>query len=428
MLKRLSAAAAAAALMFALSGEAAPAGAVSSFYKDAVLFGTYNGQQGGFSSITDITGVSAVVFTFKVDEAQAQRAAAGKIDFKGTLGTKSSSKGTVSHSWSFVPYKLDSDGEIMYDDDLMPVTDADVTLEKVEDGLYTATLEDTTGLFKDEDSYASVWFDADSDAYDIELTGIVLSFDDTNIVRDLCNAKMSLEDNSLVYTGSAVKPGVIVTYGGKTLKNGTDYTLAYKNNKNVGTATVTAKGRGKYKGSITKTFTITKKSVKKAKVRFSKESYAYTGKAIKPAPTVTLGGRTLKKGTDYTLSFSDNKKVGKATVTVKGKGNYSGSIKATFSIVPAATKIGKTTSTKTAQVKTKWTKNTSADGYQVAYSTRSSFSSKSTRTVKGGSKTSYTAKKLKSGRTYYFKVRAYKLVNGSRVYGAFSKVKTVKVK
>lgn len=273
-----------------------------------------------------------------------------------------------------------------------------------------------------------MWFDADSDAYDIELTGIVLSFDDTNIVRDLCNAKMSLEDSSLVYTGSAVKPGVIVTYGGKTLKNGTDYTLAYKNNKNVGTATVTAKGKGKYKGSITKTFTITKKSVKNAKVRFSKESYAYTGKAIKPAPTVTLGGRTLKKGTDYTLSFSDNKKVGKATVTVKGKGNYSGSVKATFSIVPAATKIGKTTSTKTAQVKTKWTKNTSADGYQVAYSTRSSFSSKSTRTVKGGSKTSYTAKKLKSGRTYYFKVRAYKLVNGSRVYGAFSKVKTVKVK
>ncbi len=60
---------------------------------------------------------------------------------------------------------------------------------------------------------------------------------------------------------------------------------------------------------------------------------AWTGKAVKPSPKVTLGGKRLKKGTDYTLSYANNTKAGTATITVRGKGSYVGTKKITFKIV-----------------------------------------------------------------------------------------------
>ena len=62
-------------------------------------------------------------------------------------------------------------------------------------------------------------------------------------------------------------------------------------------------------------------------------SKQYTGKAIKPRPTVTYGNRTLKRGRDYTLSYKNNKRVGKATIVISGKGSYRGTKKVTFQIV-----------------------------------------------------------------------------------------------
>ena len=63
-----------------------------------------------------------------------------------------------------------------------------------------------------------------------------------------------------------------------------------------------------------------------------KQSFAYTGKKITPSVTVKCNGKKLKKGTDYTVSYSNNKKPGTATVKVKGKGKYTGSVSATFTI------------------------------------------------------------------------------------------------
>ncbi len=137
------------------------------------------------------------------------------------------------------------------------------------------------------------------------------------------------------YTGKAITQTPTVKLGSKTLKKGTDYTISFKNNKAVGTATVTIKGKGNYTGSIKKTFKITKASVAKAKVTGVSKKYKYTGKAIKPAVKVTLGGVTLKKGTDYTVSYKSNKKVGTATITITGKGSYKGTVKKTFKIVSA---------------------------------------------------------------------------------------------
>ena len=170
-------------------------------------------------------------------------------------------------------------------------------------------------------------------------------------------------------------------------------------------------------------------SIAKAKVGTIK-AQTYTGSAIRPEPTVKLNGKTLKNGTDYTLSYKNNKKVGTATVTIKGKRDYTGTVTATFKINPKATSVKKVTSPKTKQLKVTYKKVSGVTGYQVTYSTSKKFTKKTTKTatVKGVSKTSKTIKKLKKGKTYYVKVRAYKTVSGKKYYSKYTAVKRVKVK
>ena len=144
------------------------------------------------------------------------------------------------------------------------------------------------------------------------------------------------------YTGSAIKPALTVKDGGKTLKSGTDYKVTYKNNTKVGTATVTITGLGNYRGTKSATFKIVAASVAKATVS-KVANQRYDGTAKRPTPTVKLGGKTLKKGTDYTLAYKNNVKAGTATVTIKGKGNYAGSKSVTFKVVAQKgtwTKVG----------------------------------------------------------------------------------------
>ena len=134
------------------------------------------------------------------------------------------------------------------------------------------------------------------------------------------------------YTGKALTPKPTVKVGSTTLREGTDYTLSYKNNVNAGTASVIVTGKGNYTGAVTKTFTIAKRSISGATVSVATQTY--TGKALTPKPTVKVGSTTLKEGTDYTLSYASNVNVGTATVTITAKGNYTGERKATFRIEP----------------------------------------------------------------------------------------------
>ncbi|MCQ2528011.1 MAG: DUF4214 domain-containing protein [Saccharofermentans sp.] len=138
------------------------------------------------------------------------------------------------------------------------------------------------------------------------------------------------------YTGSAFTPTVSVVLGGKTLVLNTDYTVTYSNNTNAGSATVKITGKGNYKDSINKSFTISAKSINGASVA-AIANQTYTGKAITPSVTVTLDGKTLVANTDYTATYTNNTNVGTATVTIIGKGNYNNSVKTTFKIVSAAT-------------------------------------------------------------------------------------------
>ena len=231
------------------------------------------------------------------------------------------------------------------------------------------------------------------------------------------------------YTGKALTPAPTVKIGSTTLKKGTDYSVTYSKNTNKGTATVKITGKGNYSGTITKNFTIKAKSIAKLSAALSTTSYAYNGKARTPSVTLKDGKTTLKKGTDYTVTYSSNKAIGTAKVTIKGKGNYTGTITKNFKIVPKTSTIKTATSPKTKQIKATWAKDTTATGYQIQYSTSSKFTSgNKTKNITKNSTTSATISSLTKGKTYYVRVRAYKTIDGKKIYGAYSTVKKVKIK
>lgn len=151
----------------------------------------------------------------------------------------------------------------------------------------------------------------------------------------LAGAKVSAANQT--FSGKTLSPSVTVKLGNRTLSNGTDYSVSYSNNLHAGTAKATVTGKGNYTGTASGSFTISPAGLSGAKV--SVGSQKYTGSQLTPAPTVTLGGKTLKNGTDYTTSYSNNVKVGTATVTVAGKGDYTGTAKTTFAITASKQSI-----------------------------------------------------------------------------------------
>lgn len=170
-------------------------------------------------------------------------------------------------------------------------------------------------------------------------------------------------------------------------------------------------------------------------VSISKSTYVYDGKAKKPSVTVKdRKGKTLKNGTDYTVSYAKGRKnVGKYTVTIKFKGNYYGTVKKTFNIIPKATTLSNLTA-KSNSFTVKWKKQTTqTTGYQIQYSTDKNFKKNNKSvTVSKNKTTSKTISKLKAKKKYYVRIRTYKTVkvNGksTKIYSSWSKAKSVTTK
>ena len=241
----------------------------------------------------------------------------------------------------------------------------------------------------------------------------------------ISKASVTLSTSTYAYDGKAKKPGVTVKLNGKTLKNGTDYTVSYSNNTKVGTATVKITGKGNYTGSVSKTFKI-KNNFKKATVS-GISTKAFTGKNITQSITVKYNGKTLKKGTDYTVSYSNNKKVGTATVKITGKGSYTGTITKTFKINPAKQEIQKLTA-KSKAFFVDWAQKGSATGYEIQYATNSKFTSAKKVTITNKKTDTKTVSKLSGKKKYYVRVRSYTTVKGTKYYGAWSASKSVTTK
>lgn len=158
-------------------------------------------------------------------------------------------------------------------------------------------------------------------------------------VNSVLSKKLSLNDAQLAialpsyeYTGSEIQPKVTVKRGETFLVPEEDYTVTYKDNVSIGTATATIIGTGRYFGTKSLTFKITKPGIETAQIHLSAYEYIYNGSAFTPQVKVIKDNKELIAGTDYSVSYSNNIRVGTAGVTIKGLGNYTGTQTAVFTI------------------------------------------------------------------------------------------------
>ncbi|MCD8021094.1 MAG: hypothetical protein LUF92_16415 [Clostridiales bacterium] len=160
--------------------------------------------------------------------------------------------------------------------------------------------------------------------------------------KSISDCTITLEQEN---DGTEQKLKVTVKDGDTPLKEGTDYDVSYINNTEIGTATVTITGKGNYTGTEYKTFTIedetSLKDISSCTVTLSSSSYTYDRTAKKPVVTVMDGSTILVQDTDFTVSYENNTKVGTATVTITGKGNYTGTITKSFVITSKGTSVDK---------------------------------------------------------------------------------------
>ena len=150
--------------------------------------------------------------------------------------------------------------------------------------------------------------------------------------RDIAGATVTTSQKSYGYTGKEIKPEVAVTLSdGTGLIFGTDYTVSYEDNTDIGTATVNVTGRGNYTGKAKGSFGIGA-DIKDAEIVLSKEQYIYSGRRNTPKATVVFAGKTLIENVDYTISYEDCIDAGTARVVVSGEGDYGGTAEKTFEI------------------------------------------------------------------------------------------------
>ena len=140
------------------------------------------------------------------------------------------------------------------------------------------------------------------------------------------------------FTGKAIKPSVKVKWNNEYLSTADSVSVKYSNNLKKGTGYVIISGKDNFTGEVKKAFKILPKKITDSAVTGLKKSYTYTGNYIKPSFKVKSGSAYLKKNSDYTYSFAKNKSKGTAVLTIKGKGNYTGSIRKTFKILPKSIK------------------------------------------------------------------------------------------
>ncbi len=241
---------------------------------------------------------------------------------------------------------------------------------------------------------------------------------------------VSLSTTEYIYNGKSKKPSVIVKdWQGNLLTKGIDYTVSYqKGRKNVGIYLVSVTFKGNYSGTKNVIFNINPKKISNASVTCIKKA-KYTGKAIKPTVALKLSGKKLKKNIDYTVTYKNNKKTGKATIKIAGKGNYVGTISKSFVIYPQKPTLRSVKSTREKTMTVKWKKDSNATGYKITYATNSKFTkNKKTITVSSYKKYKKTIEKLSSNKKYYVKLRSYVTIDGKKYYSSYSKTKRVTIR
>lgn len=240
-----------------------------------------------------------------------------------------------------------------------------------------------------------------------------------------------------IYNGYAQEQYLTVKYKDWFLSAGDHYRITYKNNINVGVATVTITGIGNFKGSVSKQFRINRASLNslsycnKSKITVIKD-VEYNGNFITMPITIYIDkdcgikNGNLKEGVDYTVTYKNNKYVGTATITITGIGNYSSKIIQTFSIRPKKTTITKSTHTSNS-ITLYWNKISSQiSHYEIIYSLNKNFNGCWGHRV-GSKTTSYTLGGLTKGKTYFVRVETCKEIGNTTYCSPSTNYETIKL-
>lgn len=236
---------------------------------------------------------------------------------------------------------------------------------------------------------------------------VVISATFASELTDIATAGAIIADiEDLTYNGKEQHPSPVVTLNSNVLEAGSNYQVTYSEGcTNVGTYTITVEGIGRYSGRLTKNFKIVPYDISGCDIKV--ENKPYTGDVINVTPTVKYGSITLAQGEDKDYTFVTNpttvKEGGDYTLTVTGKGNYTGTKEVPFNVYYSTpTELSCTNVTATTAIVT-W-KDTYAAKWTVAYSTDKTFESAAHIDVENAKTVSL--ENLSADQVYYVRVKA----------------------
>ena len=170
---------------------------------------------------------------------------------------------------------------------------------------------------------------------------------------------------------------------------------------------------------------VEKKAISKLKINANTSIHSYFGEPRKPSVKVYDGNTQLKVNRDYTVTYKNNVNPGKATIIIKGIGNYTGTVTKYFYIAPGKARLRTVTFNSNNTAATlRWGKDNKADGYRIYVSEKENGNYEWIDTVTNKNTTSYTIKGLNPKKEYYFKMRAYKIIDGKKICKKYSDAKT----
>lgn len=335
------------------------------------------------------------------------------LDTKQTFERSSSANGLYSTTFwgryiSFAPPTVEGNS---YAGKNYKITLTNLTDEK---GL-PATLEYTINFFSYEGTYT-----IDNVTYNVNKYG--------KIVESITDKNIKLSDTSFEYTGTNIEPKVTID----GLTEGTDFYVTYTDNKNAGTATVTITGIGNYQGTITKTFTISLAKPKVTILNTNVGPYMYW-KRVAGAKGYYIYRNGEKIATTKDLSYTDT------TATVGNMYKYKvvayvnkaittpSPIRTTYFFKSPNITTFKSTRT---GITVGWDKVAASSGYEIEYSTSSTFDSESTSKmiIERKSKIQKKLTDILPNKVYYVRMRTYKTVDSITYYSEYSPVKSIKSK
>ena len=150
----------------------------------------------------------------------------------------------------------------------------------------------------------------------------------------VCAVTISFQKDAYEYTGSEIEPSIIVSISGMTLVQNKDYVLVFEDNIERGNGRLIVQFIGNFEGlpDAVRLFSITKADITISQIEYVVDN-EYSGEEVKPKVVVKYGDKVFVEGTDYTIIYNSGTDAGSMFFTIKGKGNYTGSIDCYYNII-----------------------------------------------------------------------------------------------